>query len=287
MHTITISKPTIHTRWQGIPAGIQVIRSIEFKRIGKRRLLLDIYMPEAPGKAEPQAVPLRSGTPSRSAAVPVVVWFCGGGWRGMSRFGPPVVSAWLAGHGFAVIGADYRVSGEAKFPAAVDDCCDVVRWVRRHGKKHQLDPRRIGTWGDSAGGHLAALVGLKTKVQAVAAYCPPTDLALMVDKVFVPEFIGGTPAEKPRAYAAASPVTHVRRGAPSHLIAHGTEDKTVPFEQATRYAARLDAVGTEVTLVRFPGVGHDSATLYSALQMKRIVAQFFCRHLKARTPRRT
>ena len=262
MKTITSTKPTIQTRWQGVPPGVKIVRDIEFKVAGQRRLLLDIYLPEAPKQP-----------------VPVVVWFCGGGWRGMSRFGPPVVSAWLAGHGFAVIGADYRVSGEAKFPAAVEDCCDVVRWVRRHGKKHGLDPKRVGTWGDSAGGHLAAIVGLKMKVQAVAAFCPPTDLALMADKVFVPEFIGGTPAEKLRKYAAASPVTHVRRGAPPHLIVHGTEDKTVPFEQATRYAALLDDVGADVTLVRFPGVGHDSATLYSALQMKRIVARFFSRYL--------
>jgi acetyl esterase/lipase len=275
MKTITITKPTVRTRWQGLPAGVKIVRGIEFKVAGQRRLLLDIYLPEAPGAA----VPLRSGTPSRTASLPVVIWFCGGGWRGMSRFGPPVVSAWLAGHGFAVIGADYRVSGEAKFPAAVEDCCDVVRWVRRHGKKHGLDPKRIGTWGDSAGGHLAAIVGLKMKVQAVAAYCPPTELALMPIDV-VQEFIGGTPAKKPRAYAAASPVTHVRRGAPPHLIVHGTEDKTVPFEQATRYAALLDDVGADVTLVRFPGVGHDSATLYSALQMKRMVARFFETWLK-------
>jgi acetyl esterase/lipase len=264
MKIVTIAKPDVRTRWQGVPAGVKIVRDIEFKMAGKRRLLLDIYLPEAP-----------------KGLVPVVVWFCGGGWRGMSRFGPPVVSAWLAGHGFAVIGADYRVSGEAQFPAAVDDGCDVVRWVRRHGKKQGLDAQRVGTWGDSAGGHLAALVGLKMKVQAVAAYCPPTDLAAMADREFVPQFIGGTPAEKPGAYALASPVTHVRRGAPPHLIAHGTEDKTVPFEQATRYAALLDGVGADVTLVRFPGVGHDSATLYSAWQMKRIAAKFFGAWLKS------
>jgi acetyl esterase/lipase len=262
MKTITIAKPTVRTRWQGIPAGVKIIRDIEFKVVGDRRLLLDIYMPEAPKQP-----------------VPVVIWICGGGWRGMSRFGPPVVSAWLAGHGFAVIGADYRVSGEATFPAAVEDCCDVVRWVRKQGKKHQLDPQHIGTWGDSAGGHLAALTGLKMKTQAVCAFCPPTELALMADRDFVAPFIGGMPEQKPREYKLASPVTLVRRGAPPHLLVHGTADDCVPFDQSVWYAARLEAVGTAVTFVRFPGLGHNCEVLYGAEEIKPVVTKFFQRWL--------
>lgn len=261
MAVITIQHPTVRTRWQGLPAGVQIVRSIEFKKVGDRSLLLDIYMPEKPVKP-----------------LPVVAWYCGGGWRGMSRFGPPVVSAWLAGLGYAVIGADYRVSGEAKFPAAVEDCVDVVRWVRRHGRKHNLDSKRIGVWGDSAGGHLAAMVGLTAKTQAVCAYCPPTDLASM-PRDFVEQFIGGQPSDMPDVYAQASPVTWVRRGAPPHLLAHGMDDTLVPFDQSVRYMARLKAAGAEVTLVRFPGVKHASDVLYGAEEMKRIVTRFFGRWL--------
>ncbi|MFW5841105.1 MAG: hypothetical protein ACOCZE_11035, partial [Planctomycetota bacterium] len=92
------------TVFQGVPAGIEWTRDIVYRQIGQRRLHLDIWRPE------------EAPTP-----LPAVLWICGGGWMNMHWRGAYRVSAWLAGHGFAVLSAEYRCSGEAGFPACIED----------------------------------------------------------------------------------------------------------------------------------------------------------------------
>ena len=121
--------------------------------LGYRPLLLDLYLP-GPGASPGQA--------------PVVLFLHGGGWGLGSRteVGPPF-DDWqpsfferLAQAGFAVASADYRLSGEARFPAQLHDAKAAVRWLRRNAGEYRLDGDRIVAWGASAGGHLAALLGL-------------------------------------------------------------------------------------------------------------------------------
>lgn len=276
---IVLANCTVRHRWQGTPAGIQIIRDLEFKRAGEKPLRMDIWMPEAP-----------------AAPVPVILWICGGGWRGMHRRGVATVAAWLCAHGFALAGVDYRVSGEARFPACIEDLKAAVRWLRAHAGVHTLDPDRIGVWGDSAGGHLAELLGVtagvkelqregphldqSSAVAAVCAFYPPADLRTMAQTDFVQELIGWPLQDNFRAvWDLASPITHVRPGLPPHLLVHGTADEIVPFEQSTRYAAALRQAGVPCTLVELTGVKHDGAAVYGAEEVKTLVAAFFKRHL--------
>ncbi len=115
---------------------------------GYRPLKLDLYVPAS------------------GAARPAVVWIHGGGWAGGSpraALGPypdwRVVLASLAARGYVVVGATYRFSGEAKFPAAIEDIKASVRWLRTNAAAIGVDPNRIGVWGESAGGQLASLLG--------------------------------------------------------------------------------------------------------------------------------
>jgi acetyl esterase/lipase len=213
--------------------------------------------------------------------VPVLVWVHGGPWL----FGSPKQPAeWLMQAdpftaairaGFAVASAQYRLSGEAAFPAQLDDVKAAVRWLRRHGDTVGVDRERIGVWGESAGGHLAALVALTgddqddSGVQAAVCWYAPSNLLTMQaqahpsgtidhDAADSPEslLIGAPLADNPEVGRAASPITYVTDQAPPMLLIHGDQDLVVPVGQSEELAAALTAVGAEVELSVVPGADH-------------------------------
>lgn len=122
-----------------VPEGAKVVRDLEYARVGEKKLLLDLYLPE---KAE--------------SPLPVIVGIHGGGWANGNKAGGQ--GSWLARHGYAVAVINYRFSGEAIFPAQIEDCKAAVRWLRAHARKYNLDPERFGATGHSAGGHLTSLL---------------------------------------------------------------------------------------------------------------------------------
>jgi acetyl esterase/lipase len=133
----------------------RIIEGIEYASVlGYRPLLLDLYLP--------------SGSDPAATRPAVVLFLHGGGWGlGTRKSVGPTFDNWRPGFferlalaGFAVASADYRLSGEARFPAQLHDAKAAVRWLRRHADGYGLDSDRIVAWGSSAGGHLAALVGL-------------------------------------------------------------------------------------------------------------------------------
>jgi acetyl esterase/lipase len=136
---------------------------------GYRPRLLDVHVPAVPAAPTVSAVQAAPGALSASAGaptVPAVLWIHGGGWLdGDRRFPPPTVPAELLfgsilAAGMAVVRIDYRHSLESPFPAQLHDVKAALRYVRHHAATFGIDPERIGVWGESAGGHLAALAGL-------------------------------------------------------------------------------------------------------------------------------
>ena len=224
---------------------------------GYRPLELDLYLMESDG------------------LLPVIVYVHGGGWRRGSRREPlPVLGAdfydTLAAQGFAVAAVDYRLSGEARFPAPLEDVAAAVGWVRDNATRYGLDAGRVFLWGDSAGGHLALLAALTgSKVQAVVAWFPVTDLAGMPSDV---ADAGGSPDAGPDSREAqllgaparslpdlarqASPLTYASAGAPPILLMHGDADDMVPAAQSARLADALRAAGATVELDLVPGATH-------------------------------
>ncbi|MGO4804782.1 alpha/beta hydrolase fold domain-containing protein [Arthrobacter sp. 2MCAF15] len=259
-----------------------VLSGIEFARTGgdgSRPLLLDLYLPASGNGAAPR---------------PAVVHFHGGGWRvgERSSLGPVLdgfgLSAFekLTDAGFVVASADYRLSHEAVFPAQLHDAKAAVRWLRNHAADYNVDPARIYAWGDSAGGHLASLVGLTANagspdfadvagaggdaaVAAVAAWYPPTDLVRMAEQSLPGAvaraddpgsreelLIGAVLADEPAKAAAASPISHASRSAPPFFLAHGTADRFVPPAQSESLAAALEGAGSAVELLLIEGADH-------------------------------
>ena len=156
---------------------VNILRDIAYAHPNGKPLLADLYLPKQAPKA------------------PVIVWLHGGGWRLGDRRLVPDLQRFFAQHGFAMASIDYRLSTEAIFPAAVEDVKTAVRWLRSVASEYGLDPRRIGLWGSSACGHLAALAALSgpalfespasehashsSEVQAVMDGYGPTNFLLM------------------------------------------------------------------------------------------------------------
>lgn len=229
-------------------------------------LLLDYATPrETPGMPAPEKLP-------------VVMDVHGGGWHlGEREIGRGLVMSLL---GFFYISIDYRLSDVAPFPAQIHDVKAAIRWVRANADELHLDPDRIGLRGGSAGGHLITLAactadmpelegdcgspGYSTRVHAIAAVNPPTDLTVGPDEwPWLHDepgptnwMLGGSLAEKADLAKLASPMTHIHKDAPPHLLLHGTEDDVVDFRQASKYHNALLDLGVESTLIAYEGDDH-------------------------------
>jgi acetyl esterase/lipase len=279
-----------------LPPGAKLERDIVYARVGDRKLLLDLCLP-AKG----------------SAPSPVIVWVHGGGWRGGSKSAGSRARGMLD-RGYAIVDVGYRLSGEAIFPAQVEDCKAAVRWVRANAAKYGLDPDRIGAWGSSAGGHLVAFLGTagdlkefdteanprySSRVQAVCDWFGPTDFLqmdkhmlegsrLVHDSAGSPEslLVGGPIQEEPYKSLAgkADPITYVTKDDPPFLIMHGDKDMLVPLHQSELLLDALKKAGVNATLYVVKGGGHGlRGGEENSEKLFEMVADFFDKHLK--TPR--
>jgi acetyl esterase/lipase len=225
---------------------------------------------------------------------PVIVSLHGGAFMGCDKADLQILPM-LRGlkKGYAVAGVNYRLSGEAYFPALVQDVKAAVRWLRAHTSDHLLDGSWIAAWGGSAGGFLALMLGTSagvselddpslgnaeqpSDVQAVVAWYAPADFLAMdrqLEAAGLPSLesqahngaqspesllLGARITEIPERVRAANPATYVRAGAPPFLLQHGTRDPVVPAQQSVDMAARLRAVlGPErVALELIEGAEH-------------------------------
>lgn len=264
-------------------AGIE-IKDVLFATVDEHELKLDLYLPEDVKNP------------------PLMVWIHGGSWTGGSRKGCNV--KWLADHGYAVASISYRFSQHAVFPAQIHDVKAAVRWLRAHAGEYGYDPERIGVSGESAGGHLAALLGLSagvnalegqvgehpdqsSKVSVVVNYYGASDFILRsktqperADAVgsVVYRLLGGPAGVLTDKAVLASPAFHVTRNDPPVMIIHGVEDGTVLIDQATRlFTAYLDA-GLPVELHALEGLGHGGDVFYEGTN-RQLVLDFLEKHL--------
>src|SRR6476659_4673521 len=128
-----------------IPDGVVCNANVEFGCAGERALLLDVLRPKSQGERR----------------LPVVVYIHGGGWEhGDKNEGHRVLCELALTGDYAAVTVAYRLSDEAIWPAQIYDCKAAVRWVRANAKKYGFDPEHIGVCGGSAGGQLAAMVGV-------------------------------------------------------------------------------------------------------------------------------
>ncbi len=190
--------------------------------------------------------------PKGSGPFPAVLFIHGGGWSSGDRTQLRVPAAYLAERGIAAVAVSYRLSGQATYPAAIEDVKEAVRWVRANAARYRIHPDNLGAAGSSAGGHLAALLALTAgkaeQIKAVVPLNPVLDLTALQGSPMVAKFLGAPCPERMELCREASPVFRVHPGAPPFYIMHGTDDKTVPYSQATAMVAALKKAGVQARL---------------------------------------
>lgn len=244
-----------------------------------------------------------------TSPVPVIVWIHGGGWQSGSkadwRPAQPFVD-----RGYAVASVNYRLTSapdSAIHPAQIHDVKAAVRWLRANAEAYNLDGHRIGAWGSSAGGHLAALLGTTSgledldgevgshldqasRVRAVIDYYGPSDLWTMWQQPGFeshgapgsPEsrLLGATLRDNPDLAAYASPTTYVSVDDPAFLIVHGTNDRVVPPQQSELLHEYLVGTGLQSSVHFLEGAGHGGPQFISPA-VEELAAEFFENHLRS------
>ena len=267
------------------PADIRRINDVVYAEVDGHRLMLDLYLPAAVENP------------------PLIVWIHGGAWRGGSRAKMPLTN--LVKSGFAVASIDYRLSPVARFPAQIHDCKAAIRFLRASAVEYGIDAGRIGVTGSSAGGHLAALVGVtndhpelegnvgryldqSSSVQAIVDYFGPTNFMTILPQstphglsVRVPALqllLGDSPDAKPDLARMASPVFHVDASDPPLLLIHGDQDPQVPINQSHELQGTYEALSLPVRLEVVHGGVH-GGNLFFDTTRNEMVRDFFAEHL--------
>lgn len=253
---------------------------------------LDIYLPD-----------------SGEGPFPVIMAFHGGAFMGCDKADLQILPM-LEGlkRGYAVVGVNYRLSGEAKFPALVQDAKAAARWVRENSAQYGFDSHRIAAWGGSAGGYLSLMLGTSagipeledlrlgnagqaSHVQTVVAWFAPTNFLTMDEYLAAsgllppqgfrhneansPEslLLGRTITEIPDKVKAANPESYIRPNAPPFLLQHGTKDAVVPVQHSIELAKKLRQVlGDDgVTLELLEGAEHGDIRFESPENVARVL----------------
>ena len=221
------------------------------------------------------------------------MWIHGGAWMYGDRKSP--IMSWQIERGYALASIEYRLTGQAIFPNHIIDCKDALAFLKQNAGDYGYDPKRIAVAGDSAGGHLAALMGTSAghsgwetqgvdcSVQAAVDYYSPTSLGRdwpnstrtdSPESLMLGEFVHSA---KGRALAAsASPITYIDGTEPPFLILHGDEDPVVPFSQSIFFRNALEAAGVSVALHRVHGGGHG----FQGAEINAVIDAFLDYHLK-------
>jgi acetyl esterase/lipase len=278
-----------------IPINITLEKDVVYSVVDGMDLTLDIAFPS-----------------DTKFSLPAIVHIHGGGWRNGAKSTKRALQ--YANNGFIGVSINYRLSGTAIFPACIHDCKAAIRWLRANAKKYHLDVKKIGVTGNSAGGHLVALLGtsagdsylegnqgnleFSSAVQAVVDHFGPTDLLRMDDnlpegaiKHLTPnspeaQLIGGLITERKEQTNRANPIAYVDANDPPILMIHGEEDRTVIFNQSELLFDALNEAGTITKLVKVMNAGHgyrpypkDATINPNRKQIDKLELDWFTRHL--------
>lgn len=216
---------------------------------------------------------------------PAMIFIHGGGWRAGSKSNVPRwLKRFVAEGQLSLVSVEYRFTNVKTHPAQVDDCLRAVQFVRHNAAKWNIDPKRLGVTGGSAGGHLSAYVALhddaakpdstdpvereSSRVACAVPFAGPTDWSLLSTiehrHPAYRQLIGyepGTPADKmsPELMKDVSPITFASKDDPPMLQVHGDKDDIVPIEHALRLHEKLQSLGVSSELVVIPGGNHGVA----------------------------
>ena len=241
---------------------------------------MDVYFPDAGGPW------------------PALVYVHGGAWMRGDKSEAAIFAQGMTDQGYVVISINYRLYPAARYPAMIEDVKCAIRSLRANAAEYNLDPDRIGAIGVSAGGHLVALLGTSassagmdvgehldqsSRVQAVVAMAPITDLTRTFPNADI-ELIRHVGFGEDNI-VQASPVTHVTADDPPFLLIHGDRDEVVPVEQSQLMYDRLVEANVPAQLVIVKNARHsltapDASATPTLGEINQIIQEFLAANLK-------
>lgn len=236
------------------------IRDVPYEEVDGTRLHLDLTVPQTP-----------------RADRPAILFLHGGGWSAGDKASEVAVKFGqdFAARGYVFASINYRLSGQAIWPAAIQDGKAAVRWLKAQSREYGIDPQRIVAMGYSAGALLAALLGTTRDVAKLngdlgpAAYGTGVAATISISGTYdatsrfrsgvatnsIVRFLGGTPDDVPDRYRQASPIRYADHAVP-FLLVHGTQDRVVEFAQAPAFERALRRAQVYVETLYQDGASH-------------------------------
>ena len=241
---------------------------------------MDVYFPEAGGPW------------------PVLIYVHGGAWMHGDKSEAAMFARSMTAQGYLVVSLNYRLYPNGRYPAMIQDVKCAIRALRAHAGEYNLDPNRIGAMGVSAGGHLVSLVGTSdqsagtdvgeyldqsSRVQAVVAMAPVTDLTRSFPNADIEAMRQVGFGED--NIVEASPIAHVTPDDPPFLLIHGERDELVPVEQSQLMYDRLVQTGVPAEFIIVQNAGHSmTATRGTATptlsEINQKISDFLAKYLK-------
>ncbi len=287
--SVVFARQAIQPQRGRLPEGVTVLRDVNYVTGGHERQRLDLYLPKT------------------ETRLPLIIWIHGGAWLEGNKENPRPID--YLSNGYALASINYRLSQHAIFPAQIEDCKAAVRWLRANAEKYKIDPNRFAAWGESAGGHLVALLGttgnikdfdvgenlkFSSRIQAAVDCFGPTDF-LQMDAHRIqggmvhsgpgtPEaqLIGGAIEENKEKVAKANPITYITKDDPPFLIIHGDADPLVPHHQSELLEAALKNANVPVTFYTVKGGGHGG---FRDPNVPTLIKDFLDKNLRAPFPK--
>jgi len=237
------------------PDNVTQTMDVVFKHIDGIQLGLDVYQPS------------KDDTPN-----PLILITHGGAWEAGDKALYRSYGIDFAALGYTVASVNYRLSGQAPFPAAIEDIRDSIVYLRKNATKFNIDPKRLVIFGSSAGGHLSAFTGLAANtpgasylsgidaktIKAIISIYGVHDLTnpMYRDREYTQSFMGKSYADAPELYREASTISHVDKNDPPVLLIHGTLDNVAPVQDSDTLSQTLKDAGVPVTYDRIKGWSH-------------------------------
>ncbi len=270
---------------QSAHSNTKMQQDLIYAKVGERLLSLDLYGSNV------------------SNNKPLIVWIHGGAWRTGNKSSMPLKS--LVKDGFSVASIDYRLTPEARFPANVHDIRAAIRYLRANSEDLGINAKIIVIAGASAGGHLAALVGVTNEhaalegdlgehldvssdVQAIVSFYGASNLTTILSQstphglgVRIPALqllLGAQPEKAVDLAKLASPVFHVESSDPPLLLIHGDQDPQMPINQSHELVGVYHQAGAVVSMEVIHGAAHGGPLFYDDHRLN-LVKSFLKKYL--------
>lgn len=245
---------------------IRAETDLVYGEVGGQKLFADIYRPDD------------------DALRPGVLLIHGGAWSSGDKWNLSDHARELAQSGYVVFNVNYRLAPNSKYPAQIEDCRRAIQWMEQVAQQYHLDSSRLGVYGYSAGGHLAALLAVENRpdlptIKVAIVGGAPCDFSFIpANSRAIAHVMGGTRAQLPHVYRDASPITHASADDCPIFFFHGETDLIVPPATSRALCERLNALGVETCYYSVEKQGHLITFIHP--DARREAIKFLDKHLQ-------